>query len=55
METIKVIVILTTKQDYLDWIEVIKIIAKIKGVWKYVDLAGARPNTEATTAPVLLV
>jgi hypothetical protein len=53
MEIIKVIVILTTKQDYPDWIKVIKIIAKTKGVWKYVNLAGIRLNMEATTALVL--
>jgi hypothetical protein len=32
---------------------VIKTIAALKGVWKYVDPAGARPNIEATTTPVL--
>jgi hypothetical protein len=55
METLKVTVILTTKQDYPEWIEVIKTTAETKGVWKYVDPAGTRPNTEATTAPVLPV
>jgi hypothetical protein len=55
METIKVTVILTTKQDYLNWIEVIKTIAETKGVWKYVNPAGTRPNMEATTTLVLLV
>jgi len=55
METIKVMVILTTKQDYLDWIKVIKTTAETKGVWKYVNPAGTRPNTEATTTPVLPV
>jgi hypothetical protein len=55
METIKVMVILTTKQDYPDWIKVIKTIAETKGVWKYVNPAGTRPNTEAITTPVLSV
>jgi len=32
---------------------VIKTTAALKGVWKYVDPAGARPNIEATTTPVL--
>ena len=48
-------VILTTKQDYLDWIKVIKTTAETKGVWKYVNPAGARPNIEAITISVLLM
>jgi hypothetical protein len=32
---------------------VIKTIAASKGVWKYVNPAGARPNIEAITTPVL--
>jgi hypothetical protein len=52
-KAIGIMVILTTQKDYPDWIEVIKTTAALKGVWKYVDPAGARPNIEATTTPVL--
>jgi len=31
----------------------IKTIAEIKGVWKYVNPAGARPNIKVAIAPVL--
>ena len=56
MEATKVtviIVILTSQEDWQDWIELIKTIAETKGVQKYVDPAGARPNIKAAIAPVL--
>jgi hypothetical protein len=58
MEATKVTVIaviLTSQEDWQDWIELIKTTAETKGVWKYVDPAGAtsRPNMEVAIAPVL--